>query len=416
MASFRSFLVVFFCGVAFWWSKTVPDSLSTQDICADDLDCSLNGICDIVNFGAKCTCDKPWSGPKCDLLNFKPVQFPQGYGMLPNFTSWGGGILYDSVTDTHHLFVARMTNNCSLEHWGTNSRVDHAISKTGPTGPYHFHDIAIDTFSHNPAPLKLPDGTFAIMHVGLGEGGPNGGDNCSTISSDDAFKSTFDDENEHFVPRDLKMDAFETPRSSFLQVGGSNIHVSSSLHGPWKPLKNDLGNCNNPGPFIHPNGTIYVECGLVLKRADSIAGPYTDIAQLPTGPIRYEDLQIYIDQRGHFHCIYHASQVGLPSNDCVNSTVSAHAFSGDGITWHLSSIPPYGTQLELSTGETITLATRERPKPFFQNGIMTHLVQGVCGSPSCEPPAPHPLGCVNCKYRNWDFTLVAPLDVEETQN
>ena len=32
------------------------------------------------------------------------------------------------------MFVSVMTNNCSLEHWRSNSRVDHVISDRGPGG------------------------------------------------------------------------------------------------------------------------------------------------------------------------------------------------------------------------------------------------------------------------------------------
>ena len=40
----------------------------------------------------------------------------------------------------------------------------------------------------------------------------------------------------------------------------------------------------------------------------------------------------------------------------------------------MSPTPPYGTQIKLSSGETITVSTRERPKMFFdESGQMTHL-------------------------------------------
>lgn len=84
-------------------------------------------------------------------------------------------------------------------------------------------------------------------------------------------------------------------------------------------------------------------------------------------------------------------------HECVNSTVSAHAFSEDGFTWFMSPVSPYGTQVELTTGETVTVATRERPKLYFDaNGQKTHLFNGVCGAPNC-PNGP-PTGCVDCKY------------------
>jgi len=48
--------------------------------------CSLNGA---KNAAGVCVCDRPWSGPECSTMNFKPVTFPQGYGMAPKLTSWG---------------------------------------------------------------------------------------------------------------------------------------------------------------------------------------------------------------------------------------------------------------------------------------------------------------------------------------
>jgi hypothetical protein len=387
---------------------------TTTSECLDDLDCSLNGICDMTQ-EAVCICDKPWSGNHCQFLQSQPVSFPQGYGMEPNLTStWGGGILHEEDDDSYHLYVSRMTNDCRLEHWMTNSRIDHAVSHSGPTGPYQFRDIAIKTWSHNPVPLQLPDGTYAIVHIGAGTGGPDGGVNCSSALSSDEDYRWEGNTNTAATSRKLPR---KTEEEGEL---GSNIHVSSSLYGPWTPLSNtNFGACNNPAPWVHPNGTIYIACvgGGVLKRASHIAGPYTQIATFPTtgGPEgNYEDPQIYTDHRGHFHCLYHVYTPNLPSFDCVNSTVSAHAYSRDGYDWQVADYAPYSTQLELETGETITLATRERPKPFFKNGVMTHLVQGVCGSPFCATPANHN-GCVACKNKQWDFTLVSPLDVEDRQ-
>jgi hypothetical protein len=87
--------------------------------------------------------------------------------------------------------------------------------------------------------------------------------------------------------------------------GGSTIHVSTSLNGPWSPLPNSLGACNNPAPWVLPNGTIFVGCGGDFRRADHIAGPYTTVARFPMGggpDGHYEDPQIYVDKRGHYHC------------------------------------------------------------------------------------------------------------------
>jgi hypothetical protein len=112
-----------------------------------------------------------------------------------------------------------------------------------------------------------------------------------------------------------------------------------------------------------------------------------------------------------------SDRTDLPPTQCVDSTVSAHSSSPDGFTWTMSKTAPYGAQVELkSTSGTsgggtsfVTVATRERPKPFFDEaGTMLHLLNGVCGSGSCTDSR---TGCVYCKYNHWDYTLVQPLAV-----
>jgi hypothetical protein len=50
---------------------------------------------------------------------------------------------------------------------------------------------------------------------------------------------------------------------------------------------------------------------------------------------------------------------------CVNSTVSGFAVSPDGFTWTPSPIQPYVTEVVLTSGEVVTVSTRERPKLLF---------------------------------------------------
>lgn len=72
-----------------------------------------------------------------------------------------------------------------------------------------------------------------------------------------------------------------------VQAGGSTIHVAKSLDGPWEPLvSNHLGGCNNPAPWVHPNGTIYCLCGNTVLRTDDIAGNWTHISSLSHSGVR----------------------------------------------------------------------------------------------------------------------------------
>jgi CheY-like chemotaxis protein len=61
--------------------------------CASDLDCSLNGVCDVAS-GA-CACDAAWTGACCTRLALLPVE-PDAAGYRHAATStWGGNILAD---------------------------------------------------------------------------------------------------------------------------------------------------------------------------------------------------------------------------------------------------------------------------------------------------------------------------------
>ena len=230
--------------------------------CSSDSDCSLNGVCNGAT--GVCTCDKPWTGSLCENLQFKPVSFPQGYGMLPNVTTWGGGVI-QGKDGKFHLFVSRMTNDCPLSTWTVNSRIDHAVADR-VVGPYTFRDVAVNTWAHNAAPVTLADGTYALYHIGKGTGGPDSGKNCSSAGSI-TRRVSFSESG-----------SSSSSRSSSRRSTGSTIHVSKSLDGPWVPLENTLGGCNNPAPWVHPNGTIYVGCGTSLKRATEPQGPYVDVS------------------------------------------------------------------------------------------------------------------------------------------
>ena len=353
--------------------------------CSTILDCSLNGICQ----ASTCICDPPWSGPTCSVLQEAAVVFPQGYGQSPLLTSWGGSILTDPVTGKHHLYVSTLTNSCPLLYWQTNSRIDHAVADN-ITGPYVFQDVAVNTWATNPATLVLADGRYAMVHIGEGTGAPDGGQHCTN---------------------DIPQYTDYTGRR------GSTIHVSRSVSGPWEPLlENTLGECNNPAPWQHSNGSLYIVCTLgynhVLKTAPAISGPWQVVTNISIQPDKhgtvYEDPYLWVDTRGHWHLLMHAYNTKEDRTQCTNSTVSLHAYSEDGHHWLPSPDQPYTTQVNVGS-HTITQATRERPKLVISpvSGAVTHLVTSVCSVPSC-PHGP-PTGCVDCKYRAHDYTLVTPL-------
>ena len=132
---------------------------------------------------------------------------------------------------------------------------------------------------------------------------------------------------------------------------------------------------------------------------------------------KYEDPFLYIDSAKSFHVIYYVynTSEGIHGgkNACFNTTVSGHIFSEDGYTWHASPVPPYSARIAMDNGDAVTVSTRERPYLYFDRvtGEMTHLFNAVCGANGDQCAQYTGTGCVDCKYEQWDYNLVAPLDV-----
>jgi hypothetical protein len=360
-------------------------------------------------------------------MQLLPVTFPQGYGMVSSLqadvnSSWGGNIIASG--GKFHMYVNAISNQCLLESWAENSRIDHVVSDT-VEGPYKYLDTAINMTSSNPAPVVLSGDVYkyAIFHIFNGTTLKPGGEHCFPNGSripPVAADARYVFDNGQKINGDAALGAY---------WGDHQISVSNSLDGPWELLQpgNAFPKCNNPAPWVHPNGTLYCLCGEIWT-AESIKGPWRNVSSVFTRESHadwpkawhHEDPFLFTTKRG-WHVLYHASiPDGSPGagQNCTSSVVSAHMFSVDGLVWHPSSISPYGTQVEVQRSaadggdatrvDILTVATRERPKLVFDtDGQMTHLINGVCGAPSCTDSTR--TGCVDCKYKHWDFTLIQPI-------
>lgn len=419
--------------------------------------CSLNGNRDKKSAG-QCVCDVPWIGPDCDILDVRPIaSFPQGYGMLPNQTTWGGSVLYRD--GQYHLYVSVMRYGCPLRQWVTHSEIQHAVADQ-PQGPYLFRDVAVPVLSHNPKVIELADGKLALIHIFKGINSTTTVNTPIQAAQDGECSMEEAKHHEPFVPGAVTPAVADIPNmrrrrqitrtkmasttsiSTDNQVeGGGTIHVADSPYGPWTPLSNNtLGQCNNPAPFVvfascEKAHVIYVVCSAgshgVLKRAEDIHGPWETISMITPRndppynvSISVEDPTLWIDRRG-FHILYHAYVYESGPDrgrDCTDSVVSAYIFSEDGKTWYYGNRRPFSNLVHVDNGheeaqQSMTLATRERPSLIFAKDDvdvgtlrMTHLLTAACGTPNCaEGPRG---GCVNCKYDHWDFTLIQPLATE----
>lgn len=169
------------------------------------------------------------------------------------------------------------------------------------------------------------------------------------------------------------------------------LHVSNSTNGPWVPYTNaTVSPCggNNPAPWVHPNGTVFIvftDENMGLWSAPSWRGPYNLVTGGACGG--GEDPSLFIDLNGHFHCMFHRSPFSNPD------IAIGHSYSIDGFTWYVnagaaanSSIVYTGLAPSPSTPQVVVHGKRERPHPYFdENGNIAAFVSGVCINPQCNP-------------------------------
>ena len=112
---------------------------TANSTCATDLDCSLNGVCTAVHVNAKiCLCDPAWAGSQCGDLSFAPspnASTPPSMGRKPlcvyhgddnTSYSWGASVQFAAEDQMYYMWVAEMTEHCTISEWRTNSEVQLA--------------------------------------------------------------------------------------------------------------------------------------------------------------------------------------------------------------------------------------------------------------------------------------------------
>merc|ERR1712100_78326 len=248
--------------------------------CTTDEDCSLNGVCN----GTHCACDAPWKGDSCGLLDFLP-----GHGFLDdkplcvyhgldaNSTSWGGSVLKAPEDGKYYMWVAEMTNHCTLGRWRTNSAVTLAVSSK-PEGPFERVRQLVPPWAHNPQAIRAPDPTHGHVYAlyTLGDGIPSGPQaNCN---STDLARTGVDRPP---PPGPSRITANFTIHWATSAAGEYEKYTASILDWPSNWDFGAHGNWN-PAPLVHPNGTIFLMahtswkafCGEAIIRADTWRGPY----------------------------------------------------------------------------------------------------------------------------------------------
>eukprot|EP00928_Gymnodinium_smaydae_P079749 TRINITY_DN63602_c0_g1_i1.p1 TRINITY_DN63602_c0_g1~~TRINITY_DN63602_c0_g1_i1.p1 ORF type:complete len:399 (-),score=39.33 TRINITY_DN63602_c0_g1_i1:170-1324(-) len=350
--------------------------------CKSKVDCSLNGVCS----AGLCECDTPWTGSSCGVLAYRKNQpvanknlYPHNDSDAPSagpcvtsqktcgaLNTWNGPIV-GPVEGKYHMF------NPIYKQGSLLKTIDmmHGVA-TSIEGPYTWTAIGRD-MGANPAFLTYTDRSGQTRYS--------------------------------------------------LWVGGK-IYAADSPTGPFD-IANGSFHGGNPAPIYH-EGAFYLvaQDTREILTADALDAPWRKFAditpRLKKG--KQEDPFMWIDGRGNWHIINHAYDVNDVS-DCGKSTLSAHAFSEDGKTWHMlePNVEPYSHTVQYADGTSHTYTTLERPNCHFDaSGKMTHInfaadlmTQGA-GCPDydvCPSKRGGKCACTNCKYADHAGTIIIELDV-----
>ena len=123
----------------------------------------------------------------------------------------------------------------------------HATA-TSPDGPYTKRATAVQHEAHNPEVIKVGSYWY-IFHIGSG---------ASTTPVKDC-------NNSGGGGRGGRQAAPPPPPPP---GSGSPLHRASSPEGPFLPIESEgYGSCNNPSPFVHPNGTLFLVCTWSIRSA-----------------------------------------------------------------------------------------------------------------------------------------------------
>ena len=231
--------------------------------CSTAFDCQLNGECS----NGVCICDAAWTGPQCGVLDVEQgtVAYGNGAATSPLTSSWGGGPPVADANGLYHLFVSEIAAHCGMSTWARMSFAAHTVSSS-PVGPFTRlageAGIVIGTFVHNTFYARA-GGLHLLYHIGDGQN--NASCNPYWTCSNGTTPGG------HGLRPPSPWPAGPCPPSN----GGTQVHYSTSLSGPWLSFgpvtlgPGGPGSISNPAPLVLENGTVY----LMGRTKDSVAPP-----------------------------------------------------------------------------------------------------------------------------------------------
>ena len=223
--------------------------------CSSSMDCSLLGEC----INSKCVCDAGFRGESCGILDLVPGRTDYGYHNLSEGVgaSWGGNSVY--FNGEWHAFIAEMTQNCTLNDWGSNSAIIHAVSTESALGPFKKVGIVFPPFAHNPTVRALPDGTGFVIYMISGETTPH---NCSTNYMGTKTKS-----NNNHKPKE--------PNSNI------KVAFSTDLYTWSMPTYVEFTNWNDSilCGFTNPSVSFFANGSLLMAFTAGLCKPVTGVEE-----------------------------------------------------------------------------------------------------------------------------------------
>jgi hypothetical protein len=219
--------------------------------CLSSMDCSLLGEC----LNSKCVCDMGFRGDTCGILDLVPGRTDYGYHNVSEGVgaSWGGNSIF--FNGEWHAFIAEMTQNCTLNEWGSNSAIIHVVSTKSALGPFRKVGMVFPPFAHNPTVRALPDGTGFVIYMISGQTTQQ---NCSK-------------------------DYAKANNSNNLKQPNSNIKVafSTDLYTWSEPMPVEFTNWNDSilCGFTNPSVSFFANGSLLMAFTAGLCKPVTGVEE-----------------------------------------------------------------------------------------------------------------------------------------
>ena len=318
------------------------------------------------------------------------------------------------------MFAAEMANDCGIGYWEPNSRVVHAVSTRGPTGPFERAEVVVSPFAHEPNAVRAPDGSWVIyftMRHPPGElynctggmprarphyrGGGDSGAQERAPESRHTYMTHSPSPHGPWATPVLVLKANTSIWDKHKALIDTNLAVvineDGSVLGLWRLCENE------------PKGTICeTQCCTFLHslRASDWRDPRTYLPDssariFPQNkPFGAEDPMLWAQThhprggpsqpRMVVHAIVHDEQ-----GDSRETAIGRHAFSDDGgLTWTYAQEDAYNGTVGWEGGGGVTLWRRERP----------HMVVDSAGVPIAVSN-----GVQESRDDDRSYTLVQPL-------